>query len=570
MKISTDLAVATARYAISEPYRQTDVLTTHELVGWLRNRGISLQWNTLHQLWRAAIIRPIAVLDPAVQLLTAAIDRLAPVDLGFDVPSYVDLGADAPLATVIESGWDLPGGLSKCLLWHPSQLWSFMWLARILEPRMALDTALFGRASFINTAEHVVSTVPEGLIQFVSSESNGEFERVLSLLLTVEPLVHSQVNSRIRTRPSYDESFEDYHNWVQVQDGRSALYSAGLSVEVATKWHRDIAVRAQIEDPVECFRELFRHANRDRRERMTGKALRSHTLYDMAETLRRYLETYHDVELLEEDDARHGPAGPAAKRRLYGAPRTADFDRAVFRRMARRFDIDPQARTTWFVEGYTEVGFIDRLSEHLHLDLPQSGVEVMNIRGLGSLAKDHLRGLLERYRREETFVFISADQDDGGDHIRILRIYGREGLASAGFRVWRRDFEEENFSLDELALAANFYAKTGGVETNITSADIRDVMNSDQSKPIPVGDALEKLWKRAYFYGGKGQRWGEALADWLVDSGRVTALDGPGSERPIVETVRHVLRGQWSDYQATAELCIINDDGSVVSRSKVQ
>jgi hypothetical protein len=303
---------------------------------------------------------------------------------------------------------------------------------------------------------------------------------------------------------------------------------------------------------------------------MTDVALRSHTLYDMAEVLRRYLESYHDTELLEEDDARHGPGGPAAKERLYGAPRTADFDRAVFRRIARRFDLDPQARTTWFVEGYTEVGFIERLSQHLHLDLPQSGVEVMNTRGLGSLAKDHLRGLLERYRREETFVFISADQDDGGNHLRQLRIYGAEGLASAGFRVWRRDFEEENFTLEDLALAANFYAKRDGIDTEITAEDIRAVVESGGERRVPVGDALERLWRRAYFYGGKGIRWGEALADWLFESGALTSEGGYQSERPIVETMRRVLRGQWSDYQATAQLCTIDADGHVVRKFSPQ
>lgn len=567
MRITAELAETTARAAISEPYRQIDVLTTREFTDWLRKRGIALQWTTLHQLWHAGIVRPIAVLEPAVDAATSIGDRLVAVDLGFDVPSYVDLGADAPLATELEPGRDLPGRLSKSLLWHPFQLWPFMWLARILEPRIALDVALFGRASFVNTSEHVVSTVPEGLIQFVSSASNGGFERVLALLLTAEPLIHVRVNSRIRTRPSRGESFEDYYRWIEAQDGRSLLASVGLDLAAVTKWHGEIAVRAQIEDPVECFRELFRHANRDRRERMTDAALRSHTLYDMAEVLRRYVEAYHDTELLEEDDARHGPGGPAAKERLYGAPRTADFDRAVFRRIARRFELDPQARTTWFVEGYTEVGFIERLSKHLHLDLPQSGVEIMNIKGLGALAKDHLRGLLERYRREETFVFISADQDDGGDHLRILRIYGREGLASAGFRVWRRDFEEENFSIDELASAASFYANRGGINAQITADEIRCVMNSGNGRRIPVGDALERLWKRAFFYGGKGLGWGEALADWVFESGELSSVRSREKQRPVVETIKRVIQGQWSDYQATAQLCIIDDDGNVVRKA---
>jgi hypothetical protein len=558
------LAESTACAAVSEPYRQIDVLNTREFAAWLQKRSISLQWNTLHRLWQAAIIRPIAVLEPAVQSAPGVIDRLVPVDLGFDVPSYVDVGSNTPLATELDPGWGLSGRLSRCLLWHPFQLLSFMRLARILEPRMTLDTALFGRVSYVNTAEHVVSNVPAGLIKYVSSESSGDFERIQSLLLTIEPLVHAQLDNRIRVRPNRDESFRGYYDWIQTQDGRSVLSSVGLSLEAATTWHRNIAVQAQIEDPVEAFRGLLRHASRDRRERMSGKALRSHTLYDMAEILRRYLETYHETELLEEDDARHGPAGPTVKQRLYGARRTADFDRAVFRRIARRYEVDPQARMTWFVEGDTEEAFLARLAEHLHLDLPQSGVEVMNMKGLGALAKDQLRGLLERYRREETFAFITVDDDARGDHKRMLQIYGREGLASAGFRVWKPDFEHENFALDELASAATLYAEQEGVNTVITADAIGAEM---ESRRVPAGAAIERLLSRAHVYSGKGQRWGEVLADWLAKHVPAGVLDDQDDQRPILEVLRRVLRGQWSDFQATAQLCAIDTEGNVVRKA---
>src|SRR5207237_6785530 len=134
-----------------------------------------------------------------------------------------------------------------------------------------------------------------------------------------------------------------------------------------------------------------------------------------AEVLRRYAELIHNCTWIEEYDARHGPRGAIVKQSLYGAPRTGDFDRSVFRRLVREYDLDPQPRVTWFVEGDTEVGSVRHWSTLHDLDLGRAGIEIMNVRGVGGIASDRLRELLERYRREEAYAFISLDHDGGGE-----------------------------------------------------------------------------------------------------------------------------------------------------------
>src|SRR5687768_5702704 len=101
----------------------------------------------------------------------------------------------------------------------------------------------------------------------------------------------------------------------------------------------------------------------------------------MAEILRRYLEEYHALELPEELSLLTSPSGDEY-RQLYGSSKLLDFDRKVLRRIVREFKLDPQARTTWFVEGDTEVAFARRWAERSGVTLERLGIDVMNFRGL--------------------------------------------------------------------------------------------------------------------------------------------------------------------------------------------
>jgi len=283
--------------------------------------------------------------------------------------------------------------------------------------------------------------------------------------------------------------------------------------------------------------------------------------YDTAEVLRRYLEQFCGRELLEEDDAIYGPQGPEVKRRFYGSPRTADFDRTVFRRIVRDFDLDPQARTTWFVEGDTEEAYIGRIAEHLHIDLDRAGVEIMNLRGLGGLASDRLTELLERFKREEVFPFISIDSDAQEEHLRCLRNYAKNGLLPIGFRVWCPDFEMCNFSLEELAKVANRMAADASFTTGITANEIEQEMNRGGQS---ARKAIEKLWAKHLFYPRMGAEWGKALADWASGNPCPTGYADSEGNRPINALLLRLLRGQLSSYWETVKHFTVDSDGDLV------
>jgi len=563
MRIDFELARLIATAAITEPYRQTNILTTRDFARYLKARDISLHWATIHHLWELGVLHPIAILKPAI---TPDLDenRFRELDLQYEVPSFVDLGQEV----VGNSDWSppitrLPGSLSDTLLWHPFQLWFFYRLARNLEIPIALDASLSGPEAYSKMAQKLVSYVPEKIEKIANESEHTDFLRVLALLLLVEPVVHVSISSSVSLHPHLGESLDKYFSWRKSLDSSALLSSVGLTAQEVEQWHHNLAANAHISDPVNDFRILLRHANRRKLEKLEGRALLAFGLYDMAEVLRRYLEQFHERELLEEDDVIYGPQGPDVKRRFYGSPRTADFNRTIFRRIVRDFDLDPQARTTWFIEGDTEEAYIKRMAEHLHIDLERAGVEVMNLNGLGGLASDRLMELLKRFQREEVFPFVSIDSDDRQEHLRCLRNYASKGLIPIGFKVWNPDFEASNFSYNELAKVANQMVTDAGFAADITPAEIEQEMTKSSQ---PVGKTIEKLWNKRLFFGNKGVTWGKALADWASNNPCPASYADSEGNRPINALLFRLLRGQLSSYWETVKREAVDNNGNIVDR----
>jgi hypothetical protein len=563
VRIDPELAESVARAAVAEPYRQIKALTTRELEGWLRSRGVELPWDAIHQLWSVGALHPVAVLPAAAERLSDP-ERFVPITLPRHGSAYADVGKALGESDPLAPTGRTDGVLWNAVLWHPLQAWVFARLARLLRVPISPVMVLRGARAYARLAEEVIEHNVRAVRALADGGEHHEFVRVLCVLLHAEPLVHPVVHGKITHGLGDGESFEGYFEWRRAHDPGDLLNRSGLTVDRLCEWHRTLALEAARRDPVESFRVLLRHADRDKQARMTGDALLANSLYDAAETLRRYLEAYHGCELPEEDDVPHGPRGAEVKEQLYGARRTADYDRSVLRRVARRYGVDPQARTTWFVEGDTEEAFAKRRAGHYEIDLAQRGVEVMNLHGLGGLAGGKLRDLLERFRREEVFPFIMVDEDARADHIRQLRVFTADGLVPAGYRIWKPDFEQANFSLAELAEVATGVAQAGGVPCTITASAIQQEM---QTRGKPAGEAITSLWRRAAFYGGKNDTWGGALADWAAEHAAPTSHATAEGQRPVEELLLRLSNSDHFDYRATADECHVDVEGNVVGRS---
>lgn len=227
------------------------------------------------------------------------------------------------------------------------------------------------------------------------------------------------------------------------------------------------------------------------------------------------------------------------KRAMYGAARTADYDRAVLPRIARDFDADLRPRVTWFVEGDTEEACIRRIAARRQLDLGRVGRDLLNLNGLGGLAGDRLRSSLKTFQTEEICPYISIDKDRVASSLSDLRRYASQRLLPIGYAVWDPDFEAANFSIKELARIATKMATDEGFPAPISPEDLRAEMDATG---LPVGKAIEKLWNRMQFYGNKGERWGQSLAEWMVSTPGPALLATDDGERPVDALFARLLR----------------------------
>ena len=360
-----------------------------------------------------------------------------------------------------------------------------------------------------------------------------------------------------------DEGIEGYFAWREQVEPADVLTKTGTTVEVLKGWHRALALEASFRDPVESWRTLIRFAPRDKRAGFRGNAALAEELYYASEVLRRFLENHMGiVGLLEEDDVRYGAQGPAVKERLFGNPRTIDFDRSVFRQVVRQYHLDPQPRLRWLLEGATEEAFVRRFAEHHHLDLTRIGIEVIDMHGLGGLEGERVNTLLRISSEEEVFAYVTIDFDKIKKNPRILKKYADDKLLPAGFRIYKPDFEGDNFTLEELAEFANSLAQQqepGG--DAITAEEIRQEMASSGK---PVGDAIVSLSSRLdrMWYLQKGPGWGQVLADFAYANPN---KGGPtGQERKIVHSFTLVARAQTSNYRFTVLDSHVDECGNVV------
>lgn len=568
MEINRNLAEYIAKQAVAEPYRQSTVMDTNRFARFIKDHGVDLSWRALHQLAQHGVLHPILVFD---SIAINDSSRYFQVDVGFDVATFVDLGrsVEAEELKPVPFFDEVPDGAAREMLWHPFQLWETARVARSLEIPIALEGSLADAKDYQKTVGHLLSRVRPALSNFANDSKHAVFLQVLGVLLTVEPLVITAVDTRVKLDVlDLDEGIEGYFAWREHVDPVDVLTITETTVDVLKDWHRVFALEANIKDPVESWRTLIRFAPRDKRTGFRGDAAMAEELYYASEVLRRFLEGHlGTVDMLEEDDVRYGAQGPFVKERLYGNSRTIDFDRSVFRQVVRQYHLDPQPRFRWLLEGATEEAFVYRFAKHQNLDLTRMGVEIINIHGLGGLEGERVSTYLRISSEEEVFAYVTIDHDKSTKNPRILQKYAGDNLLPAGFNIYEPDFEEANFTLEELAIIANALAHQPSSKSDpITAEEIQQEINSSGKS---VGDAIMNLSRRPnrlwYLY--KGPDWGKALADFAYANPNMGG--SMGRERNIVHIFTLVSRAQTSNYRFTILDQRVDECGNVVSNKTV-
>lgn len=376
-----------------------------------------------------------------------------------------------------------------------------------------------------------------------------EFRRILALLLLAEPMVHGVIHGSIRYESG--ESIEQYYEWRERTMAEDLLQKVGLTKDQAIKWHEELSIQACLNDPLSGIRTLVNQVVPRNMDRTKGQVLRTKNAIDQAESLRRYLEWKYETDLPEEDD--YESRQEWVKRENYGTKRLLDGNRTARRRIVREFGLDHEDRVVLYLEGPTETAFVKAVADAWGVNLESRGIQLFNLEGKDKIGKSRvLHQQLESLQGREVFAYAALDEDGGGEHLRVLKGLARDGLLSAGFSVWKPDFEEQNFSLEELASTASKLAKDSGQEFTLTADEIRQRMNEKQ---VPVGKAIEQLTSAQKAFTTKGNSWGAALAAMVTaDNAEVPEIikDEQG-DRPILTVLKMLIRGTTADFALSLE-----------------
>ena len=535
MEIPDCLVASVVHNGLGAPYRQTRAMQAREFVRWLKARDVNISLEALHFLASEGIFPPIAWEVPPD---SASADRLVPVEIGGLGLVYGDRGKTPdpqqlldPAPTKIHHGrsW-----------WHPFQLWRATQLTRCLEINIVSYQGLYGPNSYRQLVDRVFQyhDPRERLVRLVADERWYESFAVIGMLLAAEPLVVEVLTGRITTDVLRGETFEGMSVWRQGINHDCVLSKNHCSVEMIRRWHAELAMNAELGDPLSDWRELIAYVPRQKRLTLKGAALRAEDGYYQAEVLRRYLAIYHGVtDLPDEDLVRLGPQVPSYKERFFGRQTTTDGDRSVFRNVVRQYDLDPQPRVRWFVEGETEIGFIERWAELRRVSLERAGIELIDLEGVGRLEDSLVRAILILSQQEEIFVAMTVDGDDeSAGRRRVLENMSESGLLAAGYAISEPNFEDHNFSCEVMLSAA------GALNTDIEPVQLSDLETSPSGKGTGFETVRNAYWKLRTVELPKGTRWGRALADAL--NGTPTA-----DEAPIHDQFTRLLRGSRSNYR---------------------
>lgn len=567
MRIDDQLARSIAHNAKLAPYRQIKTMGTRKFVDWLGKRDIHLtSWETLHGMWSTGMLnavgaRDVGILDRTNPIAEAAQPgRLERVALERGVGYYADRGLDLDTQGDLTATLKYSYRLDDAVHWHPLQLWVFSRIQRILSTQPDWNIRL-------NDAERMIDfhklnkDIDIGQVrEFVTSEEYASFQKLLALLLEIEPWEHGSLYSSLRFE-GLEYNLDSYLEWRNSLNAKGALQRSGLTLEEAVKWHERLSVDAWSADPVLSFRKLLRHADRQRREGLKGMALLAHTLYDHAEILRRYLEADWGQKLQEEPDVSAVKKGSGLNLERYGAERLTNYNRSVMKRIAREHGVDASYAAYLFVEGKTEVAYVERWVKRFGVTLDNQGVLIRNLRGVQNinLVVDEIRML----RDEEVFAVVCLDEDKRDDddekrpaHVERLEDLTRQGQLPVDYKIWKPNFVEANFSLSELVEMANERLAASCPSETVTLEQLEQAMlQEDSDKPARTAEAAlfgilpnerAKLLK-------KGKPLGKALADWSWDH---PAPDGVGEdgERPIDKIIQMTLGARKSSYALTVEI----------------
>jgi len=288
---------------------------------------------------------------------------------------------------------------------------------------------------------------------------------------------------------------------------------------------------------------LLRLAPWNRRERLRRRLSGALWVRHVAEVIRRAFEEAYPERWPEEDQA-FGTWFPGMRERVFGSERPLDDELKSRPYLAWEHGLFTGSVVRWYVEGQTEYHAI----HHILGEPSKVGIELVNLRGaIGSERNNaaiKLRDWLIEDKRLRRFSIISFDSDVAAT-VKVIRQQVDEDNIVGFIAAHKPDFEFANFAVDELAEIAARIDETKGFSGDpVRNANWEGVTNGRDF------EMKYKIFSSRKPPGLKGEEWGRALADYMVEH---PSRSDNGKERPFLNALRAALMGRIANYDLQKE-----------------
>ena len=184
--------------------------------------------------------------------------------------------------------------------------------------------------------------------------------------------------------------------------------------------------------------------------RLKSVAFQAQQCYQIAWMLANFIYDQTGEKMHEPDDIMDGDGHGAWKKQVYGDP----FDYTTIKTQKEildKFLIDRPFRAGIIFEGETEKIVIESILKSLRVNKERDGFFIYNAQGQSNIAQN-LNALYDLANLEKIDLFIITDND--GDATKIKNKLSKK-IKSKSIRIWKGDFEEDNFGVDAVLHEVN-------------------------------------------------------------------------------------------------------------------
>lgn len=446
-----------------------------------------------------------------------------PYDISHSLPKwYKDGYCEDPAQTKFRPWKKYKDGYEETarVLYHPLQFMNLrtivQWAGHISVPQISDEKRL--KKIRENIKKFWVSQ--KHRIDFIVKRIRRD-SRFFPLLISIEdvylPIIRLHFKGDTR-KP--DSGFQVWQSFRSGFNPKEVLSKLNLTLDEIENWRTRIAVETRHLDPLRQWYLLVRYTTYDKRQKLKGDALFAQDCYEIIEMLGLFLrELTGEPQYGPDDfvDARHGEW----KKEVYGAE--VDFkNRDVLRQIAYEYGLDYDYKMLLFVEGPTEFRAIPIIANAMGISFARLGIKLQELGGYAEISLKRIEKLLQYAKKDNTIAYIIIDNHQNSKKFVDDLIVRKDlPVERDRVRVWDVDFEEDNFSIDELIKATRQVVAKKGISITVTTEMIEE--KRKYAPKIGIADILVALCEEQTFNLSKpdlGEELGLMVAE-RIKSGRL-------------------------------------------------